>query len=141
VRRHLDGQRRIIEGEALHTYDRGEPRFFERSFSGILVKEPLIVFVLGVLWAYIALFTGAIHPAFGSFLMVGSVDLWLSEALLARYFTVTVRDEIDAELRAAQMQQMREEALAKKRGPLGRRGGVAAEGPAPFHRAEPGKRS
>ena len=141
IRRHLDGQRRIIEGEPLHTYDRGTPRLFKPTAAVITIKEPLLIFALGAVYSYAALFTFSFHPAFGAFLMVGALDLWLSEALLSRYFTVTVRDELDQEIRAAHLQQMREEALSGKRGQLGRPSGVAAQEAADFHHASPGKRS
>jgi hypothetical protein len=140
IRRHLDGERRIIEGQPLHTYDRGAPRLFKPNIAAITVKEPLLVFALGAAWACAALFSGAFHPAFGSFLMLGALDLWLSEALIERYFSVTVRDELDEELRAAQLQRLREEALTGKRGPLGPSGGVTAQEAAGFRPAPPGKR-
>ncbi len=138
IRRHLDGERRIIDGEELHSFNQGTPRFFGAGESRVF-KEPLLIFGLGALWSYAALFSGAFHPAFGSFLMVGGLDWAICDALIDRYWAVKIQDQLDDELYATHFQRRRDEALGK-RAKSGRPPGFEEEDPAEFHRANPGGR-
>jgi hypothetical protein len=131
VRRHLDGERRIINGERLHSYYQGVSRLFDQNTSAVALKEPLLIFGLGAVYAYLALFTGAFHPAFGSFLMVGAIDYAIAYALIARYWNVRVQDQLDEEIGAANFQKRREEALGGHDDEFG------GEDPADFNRDGP----
>lgn len=137
VRRHLDGERRIINGERLHSYDQGVSRLFEPGVSAVAVREPLLVFGLGAAYAYLALFTGAFHPAFGSFLMVGALDYAIGYGLLARYWNVRVRDQLDEEIRAKNFQRSREEALGGRGDEFGGGSDFADDEAADFTRTDP----
>jgi hypothetical protein len=134
VRRHLDGERRIIEGEPLHSFDRGDSRWFDpEAKASYSIKEPLLILACGAGFAYAALLTGAFHPAFGSFLIVGAFDYAITYGLMSRYWTVALQDQLDAELEAANFEEAREAALGGRPGPFG--GGTGPEEPpSPFNR-------
>ena len=139
TRRHLQGERLIIEGQELHSYAHGIPRFFADSLAARVVWQPLVLFAVGAAYAYAALWTGAFHPAFGSFLIAGAVDLSLTTALLNRHWSIALRDQIDAEIGAASFQHRRDRAAPKNARPGYAQG--SDEEPVGFRRARPRDRS
>ncbi|MEX2206684.1 MAG: hypothetical protein WEF50_10700 [Myxococcota bacterium] len=138
LRRHFEGAAQQIEGKPLHSFDQGTSRLFEQDTHPGAAKEPLLIFATGAVYAYTALYSGLFHPAFGSFLIVGAIDYAISYALRARHWSVAIRDQIDQEIRAARIEQLRERELAGRESQYASDRGAEPDEAVPFRRAGPG---